>query len=164
MIKRILYTYFMNIDVYSDGSCFNEDSIGGWGVYMIIDKNKTVSFSGCAKCKNSITMELLAVSKAFEYINSFFNHIETLNVKIYTDCDYIVKLIRKKEKTNRNTIPIRDKTTKQNKQIIFDICNNQKMFSSIRWILIRAHSGIKGNELADKLARSAAKKIIQNNL
>ncbi len=152
----------MNIIVYSDGSCFQENGIGGWGVYILVDNNKTVMFSGYSKCKNSISMELLAISKAFEYINSFFAHIDTIDVKIYTDCDYIIKLVRKKEKSHRKIMPMKDKTTKQNKQIIFDICNAQEKFTSTKWVLVKSHSGIKGNDIADKLAKAAAKKMIKS--
>ncbi len=150
----------MDIVIYSDGSCFQQAGIGGWGVYMLINGNKTVSFSGHTRCKNSISMELFAILKAFEYTTEFFSHIETLNVKLYTDCDYIIKLMKKKEKSQRETVPIKDKTTKRNRQIIFDICNMQDRFTSIEWILIKAHSGIKGNEIADRLAKTAAKKLL----
>ncbi len=162
MFKTILYTKAMNIVVYSDGSCFQQQGVGGWGVHMVIDSNKVVDFSGYALCKTSISMELLAVAKAFEYINSFFSHIDTINLKVYTDCDYIIKLVRKKEKAKRTVMPIKDKTTKRNKRIIFDICNSSEKFASIEWISVKAHSGIKGNDIADKLAKNAAKKMIKD--
>jgi len=162
MFEIILYTKTMNIIVYSDGSCFQQHGIGGWGVYMVIDGNRVVDFSGYSECKTSISMELLAVAKAFEYINSFFSHIDTINLKIYTDCDYIIKLIRKKEKAKRTVMPIKDKTTKRNKRIIFDICNLSEKFASIEWIPVKAHSGVKGNNIADKLAKNAAKKMIKD--
>ncbi len=149
----------MNITVYTDGSCFKKSESGGWGVYMIQDDRKTINFSGHSKCKDSITMELLAIAKSFEYIYSFLSHLRPINVIVYTDCDYIVKLAAKKKSTGKAIFPLRDKISKQNKRILFDICNYANIFSSIEWILVKSHSGIEGNEIADRLARNAAKQF-----
>jgi ribonuclease HI len=150
----------MKVTIYTDGSCFQAQESGGWGVYLIQNSNKTIAFSGSKKCKDSVEMELLAISKALEYLNAFLMHIDNLDVVIYTDCDYIVKLINKKNRLSKRTFPIKDKTSKRYKQLLFDICNYQDNIKSIKWNIVKSHSGIKGNEIADSLAKKAAKKSI----
>lgn len=149
----------MDISVYTDGSCFKEIESGGWGVYMVQDNKKTLNFSGHSKCRDSITMELLAIAKSFEYIDSFLSHLHPINVVVYTDCSYIVKLAAKKKSMGKTIFPLRDKISKRNKRILFDICNYANIFSSVEWILVKSHSGIKGNEIADRLAKNAAKQF-----
>jgi len=152
----------VKIDVYTDGSCFDTFGIGGWGVYIVIDSQKSIEFSGSCKCKDSINMEFLAIAKALEYINMFLVGTDNIDVFVYTDSDYIIKLIKQKNKTNKKAFPTRDKTSKRNKKILFDICNYQTDIDFIEWVLVKSHSGIKGNEIADRLAKKAAQKAMKN--
>ncbi len=151
----------MEICVYTDGSCFVNQNIGGWGVYMMLGNNKTIEFSGSCKCKEPVYAELFAIVKSLEYISSFILHVKPLNIKLYTDCDYFIKLIKQKNKLNKTNFPLRDKTSKKNKRLLFEICNYQENIDSIEWIAVKSHSGIKGNEIADQLAKNAAKKAIK---
>ncbi len=151
----------MEVLVYTDGSCFDELKIGGWGVYIVKEEGKSVEFSGHSRCKDSISMELLAISKAFEYIHAFCGYVRTLDVVVYTDCDYIVKLANKRIQSGRAMFPLRDKTSRRHRQLLFEICNYLEEFGSVRWVSVKSHSGIEGNEIADRLARRAAKRFAE---
>jgi len=144
------------VTVYTDGSCFDKLGMGGWGVYIVQDDQTTIEFSGYARCSDSITMELLAIAKAFEYIHSFCIHIHDTDVVIYTDCDYMVKLAHARRKKNKPMFPLRDKISRRNKQLLFEICNYIDDFRSVTWMNVKSHRGVQGNEIADALARKAA--------
>ncbi len=161
---EIVYNFGMDLSVYTDGSCFIESKIGGWGVYISINNNKTIEFSGSHACLDPLTMELFAIVKALEYIDTFIvDSSLTTTINIFTDCNYIVKLLKQKNRLNKINFPLRDKISKKNKLLLFEISNLHEQIGSINWLYIKSHSGIKGNEIADRLAKKAALQAIKKH-
>ncbi len=151
----------MRVVVYTDGSCFEEIGVGGWGVYIVQEEGKSIQFSGHSRCRDSVSMELLAISKAFEYIHYFCDHLQRVDVVVYTDCDYMVKLANRRLQRNKIRFPTRDKISRRHRQLLFEICNYIEEFNSLEWVSVKSHSGVEGNEIADRLAKRAARRFIE---
>ncbi len=141
----------MDLEVYTDGSCYEEHAIGGWGVYIVFG-NRKIQFSGSCSCSSSFFAELIAILKALEYIESYLFDIETIN--LYTDCDYIAKVAKQFARGKRGFY--RTKTTLKYKNFIDQIFAYTSIYD-IRWNIVKSHRGIKGNEIADSLAKKAAR-------
>ncbi|WP_084042290.1 RNase H family protein [Hippea sp. KM1] len=141
----------MIVKVYTDGSCFDSYSIGGWGVYIVFE-DREVRFSGYNECQNSTSMELIAVLKALEYLSYHKEEIES--VEFFVDCDYTVKLM--KEFKAKEKISFRTKTSFKNRKTLLMLTHYASQLN-INWHIVKSHRGIKGNEIADQLAKKAAK-------
>ena len=139
----------MKIEVYTDGSYFENYSLCGWGVY-IESKTRQTKFSGSCNCDNPLYVELLAVLKAFEYIEYYIYDVTT--IEIFTDCDFIVK-IASSYKTKRRGL-YRAKSTLKFKKLINQILGYTSIFK-VKWNVVKSHRGIIGNEIADNLAKKA---------
>ncbi len=139
----------MKIEVYTDGSYFEKHSTCGWGVYIKSEKGQ-IKFSGCCNCDNSLYVELLAVLKALEYIESYVYDVTIID--IFTDCDFIVK-VADSYRAKRGVI-YRTKSTLRYKKLINQILGYTSIFN-IKWNAVKSHRGIKGNEIADTLAKKA---------
>ena len=140
----------MKLEVYTDGSCFENYSIGGWGVYIVSNDQK-IQFSGPCSCKSSLYAELVAILKALEYIEYYLYDVEIIN--IFTDCDFIAK-IANQYSTKKKSL-YRSKSTLKHKKLLNQILDYASTFK-IEWHVVKSHRGIKGNEIADSLAKKAA--------
>ncbi len=127
------------IKIYTDGASSGNPGPSGIGVYMIYnEKTKEISeFIGDAT--NNIA-ELKAIKRGLEELKKF-----DIPVCIFTDSSYCLGVLTKNWKVKANIELI-----SETKKLI-------KKFNSIEFIKVKGHSGVKENEIADKLATSAIK-------
>ena len=129
------------ITIYTDGACSkNPGGFGGWGVYIQEGEEK-IFLSGGSPCTTNNKMEMLAVIEALKYYKT------ESDITIYSDSIYVVKGITEwmdgwKKKNWKNV---------KNLELWKEIDSLNK-FHSVTWSHVKAHSGIEGNEIADKLA------------
>ena len=140
------------IKIYTDGSCIGNPGPGGWAAVILNEKNKKL-ISGN---KNNVTnnqMELLATIKA---LNCFKNKESFI---IFTDSTYvkngITKWIKNWQKNNWKTA---NKSSVKN-QVLWKKLDQLVKFHNVKWEWIKGHSTNTYNNLADELAKNAAKKI-----
>ncbi len=166
--------YIMNnfINIYTDGSCFNNgksNSTGSIGVFFNDKDNRNISESINDMKITNQRMELLAVIKSLEKLN--------INEKayIYTDSKYVInsmtKWVRNWEnnnwkKSNNNTI--------ENQDLIMDL--REKLKSKfVIFKHVKAHQNEPdkndinyihwyGNKMADSLALQSNKQNLKNLL
>jgi len=137
------------IKIYTDGSCLNNPGNGGWAAIISIN-DEVRRISGSVKDTTNNKMELMAPIKALQEIK------EQQPIKIYTDSQYvklgITDWIHKWIKNNWLTSK---KEAVKNKELWMELYKLNK-FHEIKWVWIKAHSGIALNEEADLLAKQAA--------
>ena len=137
------------IEIYTDGSCLTNPGNGGWAAIININ-NEIKKISGSAKDTTNNKMELMAPIKALQEIK------EQQPIEIYTDSQYvklgITDWIHKWIKNNWLTSK---KEAVKNKELWMELYKLNKSHE-IKWVWIKAHSGIALNEEADLLAKQAA--------
>ena len=137
------------IKIYTDGSCLKNPGNGGWAAIININ-SEIVKISGSAKDTTNNKMELMAPIKALQEIK------EQQPIEIYTDSQYvklgITDWIHKWIKNNWLTSK---KEAVKNKELWMELYKLNKSHE-IKWVWIKAHSGIALNEEADLLAKQAA--------
>jgi ribonuclease HI len=139
----------MKYIIFTDGACSGNPGPGGWGVVVLDEKENQINLSGKEQSTTNNRMELMAPIMGLRKIK---NNSE---ITIFTDSTYlkngITLWIKNWEKNgwksaNKNPIKNKDLWVKLSKLV-------EKQ--SISWKWVKAHSGNKFNELADKLATEA---------
>ena len=137
------------IKIYTDGSCIGNPGKGGWAAIIIID-GKKIKIKGSKKNTTNNQMELLAPIKALKKISG------EKKIEIYTDSKYLKMGITEWiDLWKKNGWKTSSKKKVKNIELwkeLDSLVKNHK----IKWLWIKAHSGISINEEADSLARGAA--------
>lgn len=140
-----------NVTIYVDGACSGNPGVGGWGVYKIDGDLRETMLSGREENTTNNRMELFAAIKAISSLS------DSDDATIYTDSQYlkngitlwINNWIKNGWKTsNRNPV--------KNYDLWQELLKVQKGLN-VKWSWVKGHSGVKGNEIADRLAVKAKK-------
>ena len=136
------------ISVYTDGSCLgngrNHDSVvAGAGAWFGRDDPRNVSCQVPGKQTNN-RAEIYAVFKALEQCAA------QSRVAVLTDSRTTMQGIAKtpsKRKTNQDLLKLVDQMAAK--------------MAAVRYVKVKAHSGIEGNEMADQLAKQACYRALE---
>ena len=139
----------MKYIIYTDGACSGNPGPGGWGAIILDEEENQISLSGKEKSTTNNRMELMAPIMALKKIK------KSSEITTYTDSTYLKDGItiwinnwKKNGWINSNKKPVKNKDLWVN-------LNNLTKKKIIFWKWVKAHSGNKFNELADKLATEA---------
>jgi ribonuclease HI len=124
--------------VYSDGSCWTGDRVGGWG-WVIIDSFGEETHSGGSDVDTTISrMEICA---AIDPLETIYEHCGPSDIVLYSDSEYMV-------------LGIKDRTRKRNhNRDLWDWLDNiTDAHLSVEYNHVRGHQGNHYNEIADDLA------------
>lgn len=137
-----------NIVVYTDGACLGNPGPGGYA-YSIAGSatNDGVYSAGYAMTTNN-RMELLAVIKALQHLNS------NMSITIYCDSKYVVEAINAGWLANWQKRGLQYRINGDLWQQLADLL---VLFPKLTFVWVKGHSGNTGNEVVDKAANSAAK-------
>lgn len=147
----------MELIAYTDGSCNNRGTHRAGGFSAVLPSEELVLIGG-EMPSTSARMELCAVSAVVQHCYKY----KDVDLTIYSDAEYIVKSFN--EGWVYDWIKIGFINTKNKdiwKQLLRGIQTNH--ISSFRIIHVRGHSGIELNELADRWAGEAAKRMKEIN-
>ena len=139
------------VKIYTDGACSGNPGPGGWGAQLIYN-DSVKEISGYEANTTNNRMELIAVISSLEYIQI------KEDIEIYTDSVYVMDGITKWIKNwKKNKWLTSTKKPVKNEDLwkkLDALCKAKK----INWSWVKGHSGNKGNERADYLARKAISK------
>lgn len=137
------------ITAYTDGGCWPNPGIGGWGAVVASDGEVKELYGGELESTNN-RMELMGPIAALEFLPA------GSKILIYCDSQYVVLGITKWikgwkakdwKKSGRKPVVNRE---------LWERLDAACQRHTVRWQWIRGHTGIAGNERADELSRLGA--------
>ncbi len=140
------------LEVYTDGSCYYKDRIGGWAFVVVEDGEIIYEDLDSVTDTTTARMEMTAVMKAMEYMDNTYSGAKYMIVTDYqtmTNC-FDKMWWRRWIETEWYAV----KNTDIWKPII-ESYQSRKNRVKFKWV--RGHIGIEFNERADDLAGIARK-------
>ncbi len=128
------------ITIFTDGASSCNPGPSGIGVLLLYKNHKKEISKSIGTATNNIA-ELTAILTALKELKRY-----DIPVRIFTDSSYSIGVLSRNWKARANTALINEIKELMNK------------FKDIKVIKVKAHSGIKENEIADFLATSAIEK------
>ncbi|OGI88128.1 ribonuclease HI [Candidatus Nomurabacteria bacterium RIFCSPLOWO2_01_FULL_33_24] len=146
------------ITIYTDGSSLGNPGPGGWGVLIQLKDKKIIELGGREEKTTNNRMELMAVIKAFKYLND--SRLGNNGLKLILDSEYVKKGITEwiygwvqNNWRTKNRKPVLNQDLW--KELIIIVQEYEKK-NKIEWERIDSHTGVAGNERADQIAVSFA--------
>lgn len=139
--------------IYTDGACSGNPGKGGWGaVLMCGDLKKEIS--GAEKETTNNRMELTAPIEALKLLK------KPCKVKLYSDSAYLVNAFLQGwiYHWQKNGWKTADKKDVKNRELWEEIYRFTQIHQ-IQWIKVKGHSDNEWNNLCDKMAVEAIKKM-----
>ena len=133
------------VEIYTDGACRGNPGPGGWGVLLIAGKHRKTMHGGEDNTTNN-RMELTAVIEALHALNG------ERDVTLYTDSKYVLDGINSwiDGWKSRGWKTAAKKPVKN--QDLWEALDTARDKHNIKWVWVKGHAGIAGNEEADELA------------
>lgn len=138
------------INIYTDGGARPNPGNGGWGFCAIVnDKEEYHGFGGCGILATNNTAELVAVLEAVRFAVSK----EWPEVIIHTDSKNTQRAFNNLNNYAKNGYRRQDGEPLKNQQTyieLYELLKDSGCKVTVEWV--KGHSGVHGNEVADKLA------------
>lgn len=141
------------ISIYTDGACSGNPGKGGWGALLIFGENKKEISGGERETTNN-RMELTAPIEALKLVK------RPCKIKLYSDSAYLVNAFLNGWIYNwqKNGWKTADKKDVKNRELWEQIYKFTQIHE-IEWIKVKGHSDNEYNNLCDKLAVAAIRKM-----
>ncbi len=138
------------VTIHTDGSCIGNPGPGGYGVVLEFGHHQR-TISGGYRLTTSNRTEMMALIVGLKALK------RRCKVTIYSDSEILVDGIKKRTayKSRANGLKVRRKV-KCNEDLwreILDLCGRHV----VELVWLPGHSGHRGNELADQLAKAATR-------
>ena len=139
--------------IYTDGACSGNPGQGGWGAILMCGNSRKEISGGEQETTNN-RMELTAPIEALKLLK------RPCKVKIYSDSAYLVNEFLQGWIYNwqMNGWKTADKKDVKNKELWEEIYKFTQIHK-IEWIKVKGHSDNEYNNLCDKMAVEAIKKL-----
>jgi len=137
--------------IFTDGASSGNPGPGGWGAVLSFD-DQIVELGGGEDITTNNRMELGAVVGAFEFINAYGLSTNDYSVVVYSDSTYVVNGITKwiYGWLKNNWISTQKKSVVN--RDLWESLKEKTDSYEIKWNVLPGHSGVPGNERADKIA------------
>ena len=154
----------MIVTVYTDGSSKGTPGPGGYGAYISWgDAGYEEHIVGGHPSTTNNRMELLGAISAIVHVDKCVRELEdasSVELVLFVDSEYVRKGITewiKSWKKNGWKTSSRKPVVNQDLWMVFDAAVQNHPFKDIRWNWVKGHSGVHGNEMADRLADQGAR-------
>jgi ribonuclease HI len=149
------------IQIYTDGSCHTQQLIGAWGAIILVGEKKVV-LSNIETDTTHNRMELLGVIKAINYLDE--NELGKQKVDVYSDSQYVVNLLTRKERLKQKDFITKKGTLIQNADLVQKLIH-QIETHTINFTKVKAHQrdGDVINREVDILVRNLVRKKVNEN-
>jgi ribonuclease HI len=142
---------FESIVIFGDGACSGNPGKGGWGVVIARPNGHVTELGGHAPETTNNRMEMLAVIKSLEAIES-----EKGSVAVHTDSVYVIRGITQWiygwRSRGWKTAAGEDVANKDLWEWMSQVVYARKGTDAITWHYVRGHRGTPGNERVDEIA------------
>ena len=133
------------LNIYTDGSK-SEDGVGsGVAIFQNNELTHQLKFRLDTNCSNN-QAEQFAILKALQHVQHHHKDITPKSVAVFSDSRITLDSLKNKNNHSKLIEHIRH---------ILKLLNDDNWTIAFTWI--KAHAGITGNEIADQLAKQAAK-------
>ncbi len=144
----LLYYISMNV-IFTDGAARGNPGPGGWGT-VVVGEEKVVEYGGHEDHTTNNRMEIMAAITGLEQTT------KSQNAVVYTDSAYLLSGITRWvfawEKNNWKTSQKEDVLNRD----LWERLMKTTSHRSVKWELLKGHSGIPMNERCDVIATSFA--------
>ena len=153
----------MQIHIYSDGSYFEKNKMGGWGVVLFEATSSLHEISRLSGSKNntcSLEMELTAANKALQSLEKTLkNNINKVkqgyHITLFTDSRVLLEGLKQKIQSWRQQNWIHKSGNPVKYQPLWESLETLTNQYQVHWCWVKGHNGNLGNTIADQLAREA---------
>ena len=135
-----------NIIMYTDGSSLGNPGPGGYGTLLLYGHHKKELSAGYRLTTNN-RMELMAVIAGLEALKQ-----KNSQVTVYTDSRYVVDAVEKGWLLNWIRIRFKGKKNSDLWMRFYEVYQ----IHSVKFVWVKGHAAIPGNERCDQLAVAAA--------
>ncbi len=134
------------ITMYTDGSSLGNPGPGGYGTLLLYGKFRKELSAGFKLTTNN-RMELMAVIVGLEALKN-----KNMDVTVYTDSRYVVDAVEKGWLVNW----VRTRFKNKKNSDLWLRFNELYQLHSVKFVWVKGHAAIPGNERCDQLAVMAA--------
>ncbi|MEM6964386.1 MAG: RNase H family protein [Bacteroidota bacterium] len=153
----------MEVQIYTDGSAHTQRRIGGWAA-IILWENVKVVLSGSVENTTHNAMEILAVLKALDYLGEMNNNCFT-KIKIFSDSQYTVSILDRKEKLKEANFYNKKNTPVRNVHLVKQLVEKIETLP-LTFTKVKAHQKktdeVNYNRVVDKLAREEVRRNVNS--
>jgi ribonuclease HI len=163
------------IHIYSDGSYFEKNKIGGWGVVIFKSAptsqdplpasfQETSRISGHKKDSCSLEMELIAADKGLQLLKKQLNTLPDkttpcYHITLFTDSRILLEGLNQKIQYWRQKKWVHKSGNPVKYRALWESLDSLTQQYQIHWRWVKGHNGNAGNTLADQLAREATRAL-----
>lgn len=158
----------MTYNIFTDGSCLKNPGPGGYAFIAFNEESAKKPFLKVSGGKPETTnneMELTAVVRALDHIIEYIAKIRSNvihTVYIHTDSAYIVNSVNNNwvDFWKKNNWYTKGGTPVKNRELwerLTRQLQNRKIH--VRFVKVKGHSGVENNEMVDKAAVAASKRM-----
>jgi ribonuclease HI len=148
-----------SIKIYTDGSCHSQLLIGAWAAILFI-ADKKIILKAVETGTTHNRMELLGVINAVDYLAE--KKLTDNLIQVYSDSQYVVNLLIRKQKLKQNNFITKKGTPIQNSDLVQMLIRQIETYD-LEFIKVKAHqkNGDAGNHEVDKLVRSLVRQKVK---
>ena len=142
--------------IYTDGACRGNPGPGGWGVFLDYQgQNKRLNGFEAETTNNR--MELTAAIEAMKALK------RPCQVELHTDSKYVQQGISEWiDKWKKNNWKTAARAPVKNADL-WRLLDRESARHRVRWVWVKGHAGIEGNEIADQLANQAIDEALEES-